>query len=65
MTAADQLALIRANCERDEPRRQTCRLLKVECPTCGYIARVTRKWLDARGAPICPTDQEPMIGGGE
>lgn len=64
MTAADQLALIRANCERDEPRRQTCRLLKVECPTCGYVVRTTRKWLD-RGAPICPTHREPMIGADE
>lgn len=59
MTAADQLALIRANCERDEPRRQTCRLLKVECK-CGYVARTTRKWLD-RGAPICPTCNVSMV----
>ena len=29
------------------------RLLKVECETCGYIARVTRKWLDEVGAPYC------------
>lgn len=31
------------------------RLIKVACPTCGYIARVTRLWLDTAGAPICPT----------
>lgn len=29
------------------------RLLKVECETCGYVARVTRKWLDEAGAPMC------------
>ena len=29
------------------------RLVKVECGTCGYIARVTRKWLDEAGAPRC------------
>ena len=29
------------------------RLLKVECGTCGYIARVTRVWLDEVGAPFC------------
>ena len=32
-----------------------CRQLRVECPTCGYLARVTRKWLTT-GALICPTD---------
>lgn len=29
------------------------RLVKVECGECGYIARVTRKWLDEAGAPRC------------
>ncbi len=31
------------------------RLLKVQCPKCGYVARVTRKWIDEAGPPICPT----------
>ncbi len=35
-------------------KKQTTRLLKVECEECGYTARITRKWLDALGAPICP-----------
>jgi len=30
------------------------RLIKVQCPKCEYIARVTRKWLTEAGAPICP-----------
>lgn len=30
------------------------RLLKVQCPKCEYVARVTRKWLDEAGAPLCP-----------
>ena len=34
-------------------KKQTTRLLKAECK-CGYTVRVTRKWLDAVGAPICP-----------
>lgn len=38
------------------PGKQSARLVKVECPECGYIARVTRKWLDEVGAPICPKD---------
>lgn len=37
------------------------RLLKVVCPSgCGYNVRVTRKWLTV-GAPICPTDNVPMV----
>lgn len=30
------------------------RLLKVKCPECEYVARVTRKWLDEAGPPLCP-----------
>jgi hypothetical protein len=42
-------------------KKQTTRLLKVECEHCGYIARVTRGWLTTAGAPICPTDNVPMV----
>ena len=35
--------------------RQTTRMIKAECPKCGYIIRTTRKWA-AFGLPICPTD---------
>lgn len=41
-------------------KKQGTRLLKCECQSCGYVCRVTAKWLDVAGAPICPTDQEPM-----
>lgn len=37
------------------------RLLKVECPGCGYVARVTRKWLNEAGAPICPADAKTFV----
>lgn len=37
------------------------RLLKAECPTCGYTVRVTAKWLDGLGAPLCPCSGEPML----
>lgn len=40
--------------------KQTTRLIKCECLGCGYVARVTRKWIDEAGAPICPTDNEPL-----
>lgn len=41
-------------------RKQSTRLLKVECPACGYVCRVTAKWLLDAGAPVCPTDAVPM-----
>lgn len=51
------------------PKPQKGRLLKVECDDCGYTARVTRKWIDDVGAPICPCNHAPMVcegvGGGE
>jgi len=35
-------------------KKQTTRLIKCECQSCGYIARVSSKWLDTIGAPLCP-----------
>lgn len=32
---------------------QGTRMLKVECPACGYTVRTTQKWLDI-GTPSCP-----------
>jgi hypothetical protein len=34
--------------------KQTTRLVKVMCPECDYVARVTHLHLDEKGAPICP-----------
>jgi hypothetical protein len=42
-------------------KKQTTRLLKVECAPCDYVARVTRKPLDAYGPPICPGCNEVMV----
>jgi uncharacterized Zn finger protein (UPF0148 family) len=39
---------------------QGTRLLKVFCSTCGYTARVTKRWIDKAGTPICPTCHKPM-----
>lgn len=36
------------------PKTQGTRMIKLECPCCGYVARTTRKWL-ALGAPSCPS----------
>ena len=34
--------------------KQKTRLIKVSCRQCGYVARVSRKWLVALGEPHCP-----------
>jgi len=34
--------------------KQTTRQIKVTCEKCGYVARVSRKWLSEVGPPICP-----------
>ena len=46
-------------------KKQTTRLIKVECADCDYIARVTRKPLDAFGPPICPGCNEVMVEAGK
>jgi len=46
-------------------KRQTTRLLKVECAPCDYVVRVTRKPLDKYGPPICPGCSEQMVEAGK
>ena len=41
-------------------KKQSTRLGKLICLSCGYTARVTRKWVEAMGAPLCPCNSEPM-----
>jgi hypothetical protein len=36
----------------DDTKKQGTRMLKVECPCCGYTLRTTRKWIMV-GLPIC------------
>jgi SprT-like family len=43
----------------DRPKQGT-RLARCECEACGYLARVTRKWLDLAGPPVCPVDKVAM-----
>lgn len=47
------------------PKKQTTRLIPVECSACGYKARTTRTWLDSIGAPLCACNSKPMFVGGE
>jgi hypothetical protein len=43
-------------------KKQGTRLLKGECPDCGYTIRVTQKWADA-GMPVCPCGEEMVLEG--
>lgn len=36
--------------------KQTTRQHKAVCPKCGYVARVARKWYEAKGYPKCPDE---------
>jgi hypothetical protein len=39
----------------EQPRTQTTRMLKMECPDCGCIVRTTRVWLETHGTEWpCP-----------
>lgn len=35
-------------------KKQGTRLLKAICPECGYTIRLTNKWIEEAGFPICP-----------
>jgi hypothetical protein len=39
-------------------KKQTTRMLKVVCEADGFTVRMTRKWLDDMGSPVCPCGQE-------
>lgn len=48
-------------------KKQSTRMIKMECGTCGYVARTSRKWLDAAGPCHCPAHgamkfEEPAEG---
>lgn len=47
----------------DGRKKQTTRMLKVTCPECGCIARMTRQWLDQVGAPTCACGGTMAEGG--
>jgi hypothetical protein len=45
-------------------KKQSTRLIKCECPGCGYVVRTTQKWLDT-GNPICPCGSDMTPDGAE
>jgi hypothetical protein len=44
----------------EKQKKDVCRLVKCECGECGYVVRTTRKWLELKGAPICPCNRKDM-----
>lgn len=40
-------------------KKQSTRMLKAVCPSCGYTIRLTKKWAD-QGLPICGLDGSSM-----
>jgi hypothetical protein len=50
---------------RDPDRKkQGTRLLKIVCPSCGYTARTTAKWIEI-GLPTCPCNTTMRLNGSE
>jgi hypothetical protein len=41
-------------------KKQTTRLIKAECGDCGCNIRITRKWLEEVGAPLCACNKKTM-----
>lgn len=41
-------------------KKQSTRMLKMECDYCGFIARTTAKWLGEVGPPACACSGETM-----
>ena len=41
-------------------KKQSTRMVKMECPRCGYIARTSQKNIDEHGPVICPCNGEAM-----
>jgi hypothetical protein len=42
-------------------KKQSTRMIKCECGTCGFTVRTTKKWLDDVGAPHCPKHGEMSV----
>jgi Fe-S cluster biogenesis protein NfuA len=46
-------------------KKQTTRMVKLECPSCGMVIRTTKKWIETTGEPICACDGQSRfeVGG--
>lgn len=52
-------ATLQGGIPSDSPKKQGTRMVKCECPECGYIVRTTQKWLDV-ATPGCPSCEVEM-----
>lgn len=50
----------RLNLKENPIKKQTTRMVKMECPECGYIARTSAKNIAEHGPVVCPCNNEPM-----
>lgn len=50
----------RLNLELSPIKKQTTRMIKMECRECGYIVRSSRKSIAEHGAVLCPCNTMPM-----
>jgi hypothetical protein len=41
-------------------KKQGTRMIKCECPDCGYVVRTSQKWLDI-ATPTCPLHEEMLV----
>ena len=47
----------------DTKKKQSTRLIKVACDSCGYTVRISRKWLEHTNATDCYACHEPLTQG--
>lgn len=48
------------NLAMNPTKKQTTRMIKMECQDCGYIARASRKVIEEKGPAVCPCNLFPM-----
>ena len=48
------------NLNKGPIKKQSTRMVKVECLDCGYIVRTSRKNIEERGPTLCPCNHKPM-----
>lgn len=46
-------------------KKQTTRMIKCECETCGYQVRTTKKWITEVGPPHCPLHKAMFVAAPE
>lgn len=50
----------RMNLKNGPEKKQTTRMIKMQCEPCGYIARASRKCIDEFGCAVCPVCGDSM-----